>query len=305
MKRLFLLFGMIFALTAGADLAWSASEKAAAKHPVARKHKVAKKTKAVTAPVPATPVPQLTPAPPSEAMPAQSATPEATQVTTVGATPEMLPTAAKPAPMGTGAVTPVAIATEKPAAPKVAPPPVNPYMLVSPVIAKIIVAPPITPVAVLVPPLPSLPGNPYLQHIPFHPAVANQPPANFFPAFAISPSGNLTPTVLAFVPNEIGKQSLAAPAFNDIATLAKSLVPTQLATFLPGDEGASHWPISVSIVHPTGDKPLAVLTLKCPTEAAFGFATPPVKLVHIILTTAMDGVNYSGLLPFNMQQVCQ
>lgn len=106
------------------------------------------------------------------------------------------------------------------------------------------------------------------------------------------------------------------PTLNGIGILVTSLMPTlptlppQLTGFfpvslLPGDPGASHLPISIKTVYPTGDKPLVVLTLKCPTEAAFGVAPPPVKLVHIILTAGMDGINATGLLPVNLQQVCQ
>jgi hypothetical protein len=198
--------------------------------------------------------------------------------------------------------------------------PVNPYVqssLIRPVVVNTqpanmpVAAPamapgvatfPSPPAVVFVPPLLSLPGNPYLQPILVQPIVANQPPTNFFPAFAIAPTGSVMPTIPAFVPSGIGS---GVPTLSDIAMLTKSLVPTQLFAFLPGDTGASHMPISFSMVHPTGDKPLAVLTLKCPTEAAFGVAPPPVKLVHILLTTAMDGINYTGLLPFNLQQVCQ
>lgn len=103
------------------------------------------------------------------------------------------------------------------------------------------------------------------------------------------------------------------PTLNGIGILVTSLMPTlppQLTGFLPvsllpGDPGASHLPISIKTVYPTGDKPLIVLTLKCPTEAAFGVAPPPVKLVHIILTAGMDSINATGLLPVNLQQVCQ
>lgn len=146
-------------------------------------------------------------------------------------------------------------------------------------------------------------ANPYLRQ----PVAPIQAPPNFS---ALIPWA-ATPIL---IPNGIGPGGI--PTLNEIGVLVTSFMPTlptlppQLAgflptSFLPGDPGASHFPISIKTVYPTGDKPLVVLTLKCPTEAAFGVAPPPVKLVHIILTAGMDGINATGLLPVNLQQVCQ
>ena len=57
-------------------------------------------------------------------------------------------------------------------------------------------------------------------------------------------------------------------------------------------------------VYPTGEKPLYVLTFKCPTEVV-GIVPPPTKALHFLVTAGMDAVNGTNLLPFNMQQVCQ
>jgi hypothetical protein len=61
---------------------------------------------------------------------------------------------------------------------------------------------------------------------------------------------------------------------------------------------------TIKKVQPTGEKPLYVLTFKCPTEL-IGIASPPIKVLHWVVTIGMDGINSTNLLPFNMQQVCQ
>ena len=182
---------------------------------------------------------------------------------------------------------------------------------VSPLTPPVVVAAPVpapVPMAVLVPPPPlpvhPLPVNPYLQPNPFSPEAAKPPQGVFFPAIAKTPSGASIPAILSVLPNGIeGLPDM--PSLSSITTQLKNLVPVQLLGLLPVDDGESHWPVSFKTVYPTGEKPLWVLTLKCPTEAAFGVAPPPVKLVHVILTTAMDGINSTGLLPVNLQQVCR
>jgi hypothetical protein len=59
----------------------------------------------------------------------------------------------------------------------------------------------------------------------------------------------------------------------------------------------------IKTVYPTGDKPLVVLTFKCPTEI-IGITTPPIKLLRSGVDLAMEGLNRSNLLPVNLQQVC-
>jgi hypothetical protein len=181
---------------------------------------------------------------------------------------------------------------------------INPYMPVAtPTMAAPVVTVPTVPLAVLVPPLHAPPVNPYLQHIPVPPVVTNQPQGVFFPAIAKTPSGESIPAAISFLPNGIGKPP-EVPTFDDISAQLKNLVPIQLLALLPVNNGESHWPIAFKTVHPTGAKPLWVLTLKCPTEAAFGLTTPPVKVVHVILTTVMDGINSTAVLPVDLQQVC-
>lgn len=61
---------------------------------------------------------------------------------------------------------------------------------------------------------------------------------------------------------------------------------------------------TVKTVYPTGEKPLKVLTFKCPTELV-GVSPPTTKLLHDVVNFAFDSINKTDLLPFNMQQVCQ
>jgi hypothetical protein len=119
-----------------------------------------------------------------------------------------------------------------------------------------------------------------------------------------SPAIVPAPGTLAVPPNAVGKLP-DTPSFDSLTMQIKALVPPELLASLPSETGESHWPISWKTVYPTGEKPLWVLTLKCPTEAAFGVAPPPVKVVHVILTTAMDAINATGVFPVNLQQVCQ
>lgn len=57
-------------------------------------------------------------------------------------------------------------------------------------------------------------------------------------------------------------------------------------------------------VYPTGDKPLMVVTFKCPTELV-GVTPLPTKALHGLVDLGMGALNSSNLLPFNLQQVCQ
>ncbi len=60
----------------------------------------------------------------------------------------------------------------------------------------------------------------------------------------------------------------------------------------------------VKTVYPTGEKPLVVVTFKCPTELV-GIDTPSTLILHKAVNGGMDLINKTNLLSFNMQQVCQ
>lgn len=60
----------------------------------------------------------------------------------------------------------------------------------------------------------------------------------------------------------------------------------------------------IQTVYPTGEKPLVVVTFKCPTELV-GIDTPSTLILHKVVNGGMDVINKTNLLSFNMQQVCQ
>lgn len=83
--------------------------------------------------------------------------------------------------------------------------------------------------------------------------------------------------------------------FNDLRSyLPEPHLPSADISILP----------SIKKVFPTGEKPLYVLTFKCPTEL-IGITPLPTKALRWLLSSGMDALNSSDLLPFNMQQVCQ
>lgn len=67
--------------------------------------------------------------------------------------------------------------------------------------------------------------------------------------------------------------------------------------------GQSILPV-IKTVYPTGEKPLVVITFKCPTEL-IGITPLPTKALHDLVNLGLDGINNTNLLAFNMQQVCQ
>jgi len=180
---------------------------------------------------------------------------------------------------------------------------VNPYLQATrPAFPGVVAVVPMAPATVMVP-VPG--GNPYLQPVIVRPVAIYQPTPALPPAYAALPPGGGYPVMPAYPPYGMASPLTVAPADVGFTTRLKGLVPTQLSSLLSGGTGESRWPISYKTVYPTGEKPLFVLTLKCPTEAAFGISPPPVKLVHVLVDGAMDGINYTNLLPVNLQQVCQ
>jgi len=86
----------------------------------------------------------------------------------------------------------------------------------------------------------------------------------------------------------------------DVASLFGSL--GQAIPILPGS-GRSILP-SIKTVYPTGEKPLVVVSFKCPTEV-LGVTPPTISLLHDLVDLGMEGINRTDLLSFNLQQVCQ
>ena len=96
------------------------------------------------------------------------------------------------------------------------------------------------------------------------------------------------------------------PSVNPIKNIGEMIDGVQ--GFLPGLpslplQGQSILP-SIKTVYPTGEKPLVVLTFKCPTEL-IGVTPLPTKALHELVNIGFDVINKTDLLAFNMQQVCQ
>ncbi len=109
------------------------------------------------------------------------------------------------------------------------------------------------------------------------------------------------PTNQAFAPIQaVPDVSHPVPASPELGNLFGSL--SQAIPILP-DSGQSILP-SIKKVYPTGEKPLVVVSFKCPTEV-LGVTPPTIKLLHGLVDLGMEGINKSDLLSFNLQQVCQ
>lgn len=107
--------------------------------------------------------------------------------------------------------------------------------------------------------------------------------------------------VLAFAPIQAVPDFQAQEATRPgLGSLFGSL--GQAIPILP-DSGQSILP-SIKKVYPTGEKPLVVVSFKCPTEV-LGVTPPTIKLLHNLVDMGMDGINKTDLLSFNLQQVCQ
>lgn len=158
-------------------------------------------------------------------------------------------------------------------------------------LARIAVARPAEVVAVaLVPAAAAMPANLALkttQALAVEPAI---PPAASTPA--------ATPPANPYLANQQQMQAMtprnsARQGFADIK-MAMPQIPLFEQAILP----------KVQTVYPTGEKPLVVVTFKCPTELV-GIDTPSTLILHKAVNGGMDLINRSNLLAFNMQQVCQ
>ncbi len=90
----------------------------------------------------------------------------------------------------------------------------------------------------------------------------------------------------------------------DNVTASTPSLPYSLKSLLPSwQEGQSILP-TFKKVYPTGEKPLVVVTFKCPTEL-IGITPIPTKILHEVVNGGMNIVNATNLLSFNLQQVCQ
>lgn len=239
-------------------------------------------------PVPTKPNPYLvnavspTPGPVNNALPLVATTTLSLPVAALPA-PEQVPPRVAPvvmAPPPTIAPAPTPVQAEAPR-----PPAAEPVIVAAP--QPVMVVQP--PVAVAVPRPVSAPQvyiNPYLANTQaFYQAPGTSYIAPNFPAM---PSLSVLPGMPALSP-EMDKLWYELRSF-----LPDPHMPTLDMDILP----------SITKVYPTGEKPMYVLTFKCPTEL-IGITPLPTKALRWLITSGMEAVNSTDLLPFNMQQVCQ
>lgn len=153
--------------------------------------------------------------------------------------------------------------------------------------------------------------NPYLAYNAAYNTSYNQPLTAFNPAESLS---LLLSGLLFSLPSlpSVSQPSQAAynqtpAASNATAAADLSRMFSSLRDYLPDP----HLPSpdidilpSITKVYPTGERPLYVLTFKCPTELV-GITPPPTKALRWLISSGMEAVNSTNLLSFSMQQVCQ
>lgn len=154
--------------------------------------------------------------------------------------------------------------------------------------------------------------------LPVAPVLVQAEPA----PLALKPASALAaePASPPVVPAEAGPESRAAMAApvpgNPYLVGAPSLPPSPVQSVAAGGRSGfglslPHIPLfeqailpRVKTVYPTGEKPLVVVTFKCPTELV-GIDTPSTVILHKVVNGGMSLINKTDLLAFNMQQVCQ
>ncbi|MBU1665355.1 MAG: hypothetical protein KKG92_08145 [Gammaproteobacteria bacterium] len=154
-------------------------------------------------------------------------------------------------------------------------------------------------------------SNPYLAYNAAYNTTYNQPFTAFNPVESL---GQLLSGLMFSLPSLPSVSQPSPAAFNQTPATPNAAAAADLGqmfnslrNFLP----EPHLPSadidilpSITKVYPTGEKPLYVLTFKCPTEL-IGITPLPTKALRWLITTGMDGINSTNLLSFNMQQVCQ
>lgn len=119
-----------------------------------------------------------------------------------------------------------------------------------------------------------------------------------------APGASANPYLAPPVASGAGGREAATPALAKLDPLQDlNGLFNSVRNGIPALNGQDLLP-TIKKVYPTGEKPLVILSFKCPTEMV-GVSTPPMKALHEIINYAFDGINKTNLLSFNMQQVCQ
>ena len=129
------------------------------------------------------------------------------------------------------------------------------------------------------------------------PAVASTP----VPPIALPSLPSLPPLPWSQAASPEPKPQATAQGSSSLGDMWERFKYSVLPSMPPSDQAILP---TIKTVYPTGEKPLKVLTFKCPTELV-GVSPPTTKLLHEAVNLAFDGINKTNLLPFNMQQVCQ
>lgn len=111
-----------------------------------------------------------------------------------------------------------------------------------------------------------------------------------------------------YLPRPQPRGTGAERAVEPVATAPKAASGGFFSGLIPSipllpDSGQSILP-KITKVYPTGEKPLVVVSFKCPTEVV-GITPPTIKLLHGAVDLGMAGINKTDLLSFDLQQVCQ
>jgi hypothetical protein len=144
-------------------------------------------------------------------------------------------------------------------------------------------------------PVPSAATAPAFSHVPYQPRTYAPGGENpYLPKPAVTPAQAFGP--IQAVP-DTAQQPPPRPEMGNVFDALGTAIP-----LLPGS-GQSLLP-TIKKVYPTGEKPMVVVSFKCPTELV-GVTPPTIKLLHHLVDLGMDGINKTDLLSFNLQQVCQ
>lgn len=111
-----------------------------------------------------------------------------------------------------------------------------------------------------------------------------------------------------YLPRPLPREADVEGAAEPESSASRSAPSSFLSSLIPSipllpDSGQSILP-KITKVYPTGEKPLVVVSFKCPTEVV-GITPPTIKILHEAVSLGMAGLNKTDLLSFDLQQVCQ
>lgn len=174
----------------------------------------------------------------------------------------------------------------------------------------------VAPVALAAPVAVAAPAAPVVLAVaPARPVAASLP----LPQITLAQPGTISNATIPFPPLQLPFQTWGAPMPAAVVAVAPVAQPAASPSSVWGGLGNLFGSLKLSLpdlplseqsilpkiqtVYPTGEKPLVVVTFKCPTEL-IGVDTPSTLILHKLVNGTMDLLNRSNLLSFNLQQVC-